>query len=388
MPLGATAAAVGTGLVTRLVGSGVQRLGSLAFQKVMRVAKIDSALKTATNKSPAVQTAINDFETVIGSRYGQLDQQLYDFLREIERSGIVNMMVENALIHRKSKELERIFTDLHKKIMGPEVGAASLLFEKLMKSFSVTLEELCKDKILLGAFRLYRNDLDVRLDRVDLALVELTKTSTKRTVTFDGLRPTFLKIAKGLQGAYRSIRVETNKGARSVDITKIYILPKLRYRDTKSNAEKISSVTRILSSSRKRHSRLEVLDARQEAAQEHFGNITYSDLRLFFSRVVVLGDPGGGKSTLCQHLCHDLAKQAAASLQANSDRLTAQLQKFPIKIILRSYEKARTLEPQLSIYELACSRFRRHRVRCFDGTGGKSWRGGSLHASSSLRLCG
>jgi hypothetical protein len=37
---------------------------------------------------------------------------------------------------------------------------------------------------------------------------------------------------------------------------------------------------------------------------------------------------------------------------------------------------------------LACTRFRRHRVRCFDGTGGVSWRGGSLHASSSLRLCG
>ena len=37
---------------------------------------------------------------------------------------------------------------------------------------------------------------------------------------------------------------------------------------------------------------------------------------------------------------------------------------------------------------LACTRFRRHRVRCFDGTGGGSWRGGSLRESSSLRRCG
>src|SRR5262245_39020793 len=37
--------------------------------------------------------------------------------------------------------------------------------------------------------------------------------------------------------------------------------------------------------------------------------------------------------------------------------------------------------------KLACTRFRRHRVRCFDGTGGGSWRDGSLLASSSLRLC-
>ncbi len=36
---------------------------------------------------------------------------------------------------------------------------------------------------------------------------------------------------------------------------------------------------------------------------------------------------------------------------------------------------------------VACPRFRRHRVRCFHGTGGASWSGGSLRESSSLRLC-
>jgi hypothetical protein len=42
----------------------------------------------------------------------------------------------------------------------------------------------------------------------------------------------------------------------------------------------------------------------------------------------------------------------------------------------------------LEIHHLACTRFRRHRVRCFDGTGGVSWRDGSSHGSSSLRRCG
>ncbi len=37
--------------------------------------------------------------------------------------------------------------------------------------------------------------------------------------------------------------------------------------------------------------------------------------------------------------------------------------------------------------DMACTRFRRHRVRCFDGAGGGSWRDGSLLASSSLRRC-
>jgi len=36
---------------------------------------------------------------------------------------------------------------------------------------------------------------------------------------------------------------------------------------------------------------------------------------------------------------------------------------------------------------VACTRFRRHRVRCFNGTGGWSWSDGSLRESSSLRRC-
>ena len=38
--------------------------------------------------------------------------------------------------------------------------------------------------------------------------------------------------------------------------------------------------------------------------------------------------------------------------------------------------------------EMACTRFRRHRVRCFYGTGGESWRDVGLRESSSLKLCG
>jgi hypothetical protein len=36
---------------------------------------------------------------------------------------------------------------------------------------------------------------------------------------------------------------------------------------------------------------------------------------------------------------------------------------------------------------LACTRFRRHRVRCFDAAGGGSWRVGSSRGNSSLRPC-
>ena len=54
-----------------------------------------------------------------------------------------------------------------------------------------------------------------------------------------------------------------------------------------------------------------------------------------------------------------------------------------VEILKEALDLARVKKPTL-----ACTRFRRHRVRCFDGTGGESWRDGSLRGSSSLRLCG
>ena len=54
-----------------------------------------------------------------------------------------------------------------------------------------------------------------------------------------------------------------------------------------------------------------------------------------------------------------------------------------------------TIEGYFSIFKrgmkgvyVACTRFRRHRVRCFNGTGGASWSGGSSRESSSLRRFG
>jgi len=56
----------------------------------------------------------------------------------------------------------------------------------------------------------------------------------------------------------------------------------------------------------------------------------------------------------------------------------------PTKIL--DWKKPKDLHIHLSAM-VACTLFRRHRVRRFDGIGGASWRGGSLRGSLSLRLC-
>jgi hypothetical protein len=101
---------------------------------------------------------------------------------------------------------------------------------------------------------------------------------------------------------------------------------------------------------------------------------------------------------ICRHFARD-RQEAVVVVMDNVDRLDleSQLAAFTLSLWFLDQSKAFViLQMRDETYErfkntkplVACTRFRRHRVRCFDGTGGVSWRDGSLHASSSLRLYG
>jgi hypothetical protein len=186
MPLATAAASIGQTVMARLIASGIQRVGSLIFQKVLRTTKIEAVLKGGGIKNPVLQTAMADFETVIGTRYGKLTTKLDNFLRELERSEVINSMIENALLGRSSAEIERAFSDLHAKILGAE-GNAEELYQAIMNSFTVTVTELSKDRTILDAIRLNRVELQGRLTKIDAALQNIAHMTKKETVTFDEL---------------------------------------------------------------------------------------------------------------------------------------------------------------------------------------------------------
>jgi hypothetical protein len=88
------------------------------------------------------------------------------------------------------------------------------------------------------------------------------------------------------------------------------------------------------------------------------------------------------------------ARQLVQAYQTNRDALfSLNIRNFigntgTNKAIIKS---AKEVPEQFFLFNngiLACTRFRRHRVRCFNGTGGASWSGGSLRGSSSLRPYG
>ncbi|CDX60014.1 hypothetical protein MPL3365_300021 [Mesorhizobium plurifarium] len=69
-------------------------------------------------------------------------------------------------------------------------------------------------------------------------------------------------------------------------------------------------------------------------------DLSYSEFISSFKRSVVLGDPGGGKSTLCQSICYDLSKaHGLASKHSSRTDLSMQIAKVPLRVILREFEK-------------------------------------------------
>ena len=211
-----------------------------------------------------------------------------------------------------------MFVSLHTEVIGKDQGDANELYAQLWTSFSVTIKEITKDRIIFDALQIHNAEISGRIDQIDDALASINQRfkpdATK--LDFAEFSAVLLKVAKGLQNSYRTIRVETNKGARSVEITKIYIPSSLRYRATLRNAAKLEVGSRFIKEPKSAKS-----FANERPAREKLDNISYSDLRALFNKVVILGDPGGGKSTLCQHLCYDLAKQTSAAILTSSRKI-------------------------------------------------------------------
>lgn len=340
-------------LGNRLLASGIQRVGSLTFQKAMRISRIEQTLRMGVQRNSNIKQAMDDFETVIGHRYGQYNDKLAHFLQELERGGLITAMVEDALLDRRSEELKKSFGLLHARAFALGEGDAEDLFQKLMVSFVTTFREVSKDKVVADTLKLIYREITNKCEQIDQALQLINKEhNTEKPTSLGDLQVRLLKIARGLQSATKQVRVETNKGPRSVDISKVYIPPKLRHRETKRNAEILVKTSAVIRPRGRGTARYDGPETEWRIDPNVLQSITYGDLKLSFSRVVILGDPGGGKSTICQNLCFDLAKQAASALTtAPENKPTAQLQKFPIRVVLRTFEKARTVDPQLSLFD-------------------------------------
>lgn len=340
MPSGAAIPFLG-----KLLGAAVTRSGSVLFHKIVRRRRIYSAIIAERSLPPPVRQALDDVQVVLGSYTGELTKPLSDFLGELERSGVITAIVEHALTGVNDAEVRKTFNDLHSIFFPGKPDDAKVLFSKLSIALRTSLQESFKDPA--GAFLLQSlaSQLQANALRTSANLHQHAQRKLDRP-DFDSINTTIGRLSKALQGRFKAIRVETNRGSKNIDISKIFVPSKLRYlRQPAFLTSALEDLPQKVGSSTEDYLDLQL-------ATERLEEITYQDLRNSFHRVVVLGDPGGGKSTLCQALCHELAKMSALQSDfADQKNIDAQNQRLPLRVVLRHYEAACSQTPQLSVVE-------------------------------------
>lgn len=341
-------------LIQALLVSGIARAGNIGLNKAMRVRKIDQAIMNLPNISSAEKTAISDFKMYLDLRYGGRSDEIELFFREIQNTGILTAMVEHSVIgtpiDNQFIETKNAFSKIYRSIMvNCTDHDDNKLFDKMIKSFDISIKNLCKDNNLAEIVTIMIKDLKNTI-KENQNIEQKQDSILSPFENYDVLAGFFLKLSKVLNSQYRFIRVETNKGAKLIDLQRVYIPSKLILATDFTQNYQISDQ---LPTTPKKLADIK----RREHEQDLVLTLEFGEIQNNMSRGVVLGDPGGGKSTLCQYICYTFAKEySKIETNHNSEIKNSKIKdlKIPIRIILRHFEVARNKIPHLGIFDYIC----------------------------------
>jgi hypothetical protein len=207
--------------IFKLAIPAVQKAGSLIFQKLSRLRRIDDAINLVVDDELA-KTAVSDFEIVKGTWRGEFDVTVDGFLRAFEASGLNHAMFNNALANPNSPALKGTFVALFQKETGQGRENGELLYGQIARSFEITAQYLTKDPVLARMIRASHQDMLAALTTVEAA-VESIKLGIANRPSAEEVLEVIPRILRAVSGDTRYIRVETSQGRKDIEIGKIYI---------------------------------------------------------------------------------------------------------------------------------------------------------------------
>ncbi len=327
----ATGGEIIVGVLSSIVYDGLKRPYKGITDVLGRRRQITKALSQG-NSSDSIDASdlrpsINELIRVIGNDHGQYSEKVAVFLKEVERSAIPDALKQFAMCGTDTSSAFPAF-DLLYRSHEPLPFGSRALFEALSTAIKTRIDQSIGEKVLFEVLKAQNGDLAARIEGLGASLRDAASIDTP--LPQEKFNDIWLKIARGTELANKQVNVETTQGARKVNVKKLVIPARL---SPLENKEKIPAPHR-------------------DSANEKDTTQGYISFRRSFDRAVILGDPGGGKSTLTQLLCYDLANQivlnaanpGAAGFDARDLRL-------PIRIILRALEKRQQQSPSYQIFD-------------------------------------
>ncbi|WP_162937391.1 NACHT domain-containing protein [Indioceanicola profundi] len=296
--------AITAGVGINLISASIQKIGSVTFQKFVKVNKVEQMIRNGAAHDPVLVEALDHFRKALLRGESSYTQDVEAFISELMKTTLLSELMDECLIGVPSESLKYAFSAICAETCGAD--RADELFLALVNTFRATVRVLLKDDALHVYLRAISTEIQKLRSKIALKLVPSNSQATSK----QNFQKKIQNLAKHLVPSFKSIRIETNRGARIVDLSRLYLEPHLSLRRPNPAGVRMLEISR-------RHS----VD---DLGDESLLALTYKEVANSARRIVVLGDPGGGKSTLCQYLCYKVAK-AAASTQSRSVRQNGRL---------------------------------------------------------------
>lgn len=315
---------IALGIATNLVGEALKRPFQAISSELRRKDLVSKALTDRHNARDAASErsseALEDLARIIGNGHGKLDSNVAAFIRELRKTAIPETMANAALCGSNYSALFPAFDAFYQRFKKLPFTSREL-FDALHVACSERVDAV-QDKNLLDILRAQHTELVEQIEQLCASLCSAKQSK----LTFDEFKDARLKVARAIEAANRYTNVETLQGTKKFKLKSLAIPGRL----SKLTPAEISSA------------KMGVIGETQ----------SFLPFRRDFDRAVILGDPGGGKSTLTQLLCVDLSSIIVLE-DSNPERKDFDPRdlKTPLKLVLRSYESKVEQNPSYTFFE-------------------------------------
>lgn len=268
----------------------------------------DRQISKTIRDEKRVEGAFNDLKRVLGNKYGEYTQHVDRFLLEV-RSSRIPTAVHDLIICGKSPDpVFPAFKTLY-ETFAPLPFECEPLFRAFTTAVKSRIDYSVADPAMLDAVRAHAESI-----RDEISVIGASLARSKRTepLQADQFLESRVRIARSIESVNRDLPVETERGTRRIAISRIVIPARLQPAKRESLA--------------------------RDSRRHEDASVGLTDFRRSLRRAVIVGDPGGGKSTLTQLLCFEMAKRLTVDPLKSAKTPDERDLRLPLRVVIRTLD--------------------------------------------------
>lgn len=265
--------------------------------------------------------AFDDLVRVLGNEYGEYTNQVDRFLLELRTSAVPSSLYGSIVAGKSVEAIRPAFESIY-ITFSPLPFTKEAFFDAFSAAIRARIDAASSDPMLMEVIRASTDDLRHHIDNVAKALNNAGRSQPLPADQFIEVRS---RIARSIEMSHRDLPVETERGTRRINISRLVIPARL----TPVGSHALTG----------------------GGARPDGQTIALNDFRRGLHRSVVLGDPGGGKSTLTQLVCYEMARSLNLDVLNNPKHIDDRDLRLPLRIVVRTLDRVQRLNAGYTVLD-------------------------------------